>query len=82
MNVDHENKKFNENVYKTLQIKLPLFHIFHRGHEFNFLMSSIYVHQGTLLISDSFIKFNYLNWTKKTIFFWISFDFIKFSIFT
>ena len=50
MNIDLENEKFNENVYNILQIKLPLFFVVCGGHEVNFLMSSIYVHQGALLI--------------------------------
>ena len=47
MNVDRENEKFDENLYKNLRIKLALFHIFREGHEFSFLMSSIYAHQVT-----------------------------------
>ena len=78
MNVDCENEKFNENVYNILQIKLPLFFVFRGGHEVRFLMSSIYVHQGTLLIFF-LIKFNYLYQTKNE-FFQIVFDFITFSI--
>ena len=77
MNIDRENEKFSENVYKILQIKLPLSLVF-REHKFNFLMSSVYAHQGTLLIFDFFIKFNYLNRTTGE-FFQIVFDFVTFS---
>ena len=47
-------RKVNENVYKILQIKLPLFLVFRGEHKFNFLKSSVSAHQGTLLISDFF----------------------------
>ena len=80
MNIDLENEKFNEDVYNILQIKLPLFFVVCGGHEVNFLMSSIYVHQGALLIF-SYIKFNYLNRTKNELFQTV-FDFITFSIVT
>ena len=44
MKVDRESEKFDENLYKNLRIKLALFR---EGHEFSFLMSSIYAHQVT-----------------------------------
>ena len=48
-------KKFVMNTcfkLKLLQIKLPLFHIFHVLHEFNFLETCIYVNEAMLLIFD------------------------------
>ena len=36
MNIDREKRKFSENIYKILQIKLPLFHVFCGGHGINF----------------------------------------------
>ena len=47
--MDHENEKFNENMYNILEIKLLLFFVFHGGHEVNFLMSYVCVHEGTLI---------------------------------
>ena len=37
---------------KLLLIKLPLFHVFHELHEFNFLKIYIYINRATLLIFD------------------------------
>ena len=74
-----ENKKFSENVYKSLQIRLYLFHFFCRELEFNFLMSSIYVyfkeHLIFLLSLTIYIK-------QKVKFFQIVFAFTTFSIVT
>ena len=38
--------------WKQTQIKLPLFQVFHRLHEFNFLVTYIYVNKATLQIFD------------------------------
>ena len=66
LNVAHENKKLNRNAHnvsrslfrntyyksKLLQIKLPLFHVFHGLHELNFLEIYVYVNKAILLIFD------------------------------
>ena len=53
MDADRENKKFNENVYKIVQIKISIFP------HFPFCKKYIFDHQGSLLVFDLIIKFNY-----------------------